>query len=179
MFSKSTLDTLTGISPLVSLLAVVVAMIAIYCTNKNSKRQILVVKLKELFETIQMLASYYEVFKLLYSSVMALRDINNTEIVTRAQYFSKRDEFLSMEERDQIIKYLSRLDVLTDCYTKKTLHKKCLAYKNLMFTFYDFVFNAGSLQQAISYPEGFFNYNEFHEIVADLKKDLRPQIKVS
>jgi len=118
---KSTLETLTGISPFVSLclpiLAAVISIFAIYYAIKNNKKKILVVKLEELFETVQVLASYYKVFQSLYGLVMELRDHYNTKIVTRAQYFSKLEGFLPIEERNQIRKHLSRLDVLTDCYT--------------------------------------------------------------
>lgn len=159
-------------------IAIVVAMVAIYITNKNSKQQILVGKYEELFEVAQLLGSYYDVFMLLSSKVVVLKDIHNDKIQTIAQYHIEREKYLPTNEKNQIITYLSRLEVLTNCYTKKSLYKKASEYNNLMLVFYEYVFTTGSLNKEIRYKNGFPNYEKFYFLIEDLKKEIISQIKL-
>ena len=166
---------LTTYSPII---AVIVAMRAIYYTNKNSKQQILVGKYEELFEVVQLLGSYYDVFMHLSSKVAILKYINNDKIQTIAQYNIERDKYLPITEKNQIITYLSRLEVLTNCYTKKSLHQKASKYNDLMLVFYEYVFTTGSLNKEIHYKNGFPNYDVFPLMIEDLKKEIISQIKL-
>lgn len=174
MYFKNLLDIFTAVG---TVGAVVVAMIAIYISNKNSKQEILIGKFEELYEIIQLLASYYATFKLLYGKVAELREGTNDKLQTRSQYFIIRDEYISKHDFDQIAKYLSRLDVLFTCYTKADLYKKASAYNQLLLSFFDFVYSAGNLHQAIHFSNGYPNENEFYKSVDDLKNEVKKLIK--
>jgi len=171
----SLINIITTFSPII---AVIVAMWAIYVTNKNSKQQILVGKYEELFEVVQLLGSYYNVFMFLSSKIAILKDRDNNEIQTIAQYQIELTKYLPLNEKNNIMTYLSRLEVLTNCYAKKMLHKKSSQYNRLMLVLYEYVFTTGSLNKEIHYKNGFPNYQEFRNIIEDLQKEIISQIKI-
>ncbi|HVS91459.1 MAG TPA: hypothetical protein VHE59_05460 [Mucilaginibacter sp.] len=158
--------------------AVVVAMIAIYRSDKNSKQQILVGKLEELFETVRSLGLYYGVFHELNGYLLAHRDTNSTEMSTRSEYIDIRDKKLSEGDRELINKYLSKIEVLAKCYTQGALQVKCLNYQDIMYAFADFVFNGGSIYKEINYRNGFPKFEEFYSQLEDLKKEIVLKIKL-
>ena len=128
----------TILTTLSSLLAVIVAMGAIYYSNKNNQKQILVGKYEELFETVIQLASYHDIFINLSFQADMFKDpsIRGRKIVTIEQYNAYRDKHLPPNEVEQIRTYLSKLEVLRKCYTKKSLYEKCEEYNSLMFAFF-------------------------------------------
>jgi hypothetical protein len=160
--------------------AVIVAMIAINNANKNSKQQIIVGKLEELFETIQTLTRYYGKFMELSSHAFAFKEqIKVTKLLnTYSDYYSYRDKLISEDERNQIIVYLSRIEVLTRCYTKGKLKEQALKYEDLMFSFAEFVFDGGSIHQELKYKEGFPSYEEFYALVETIKAEIISQIEI-
>lgn len=145
---------------------------------KIASDKFLVAKLEELYEVIQSLSRYYGKFMALYFKVGELRDSEQKELQTLAQYYQIRDQKISEEERLQIYDYLSRIEVLAECYTKKDLKKKLLSYENMMCCFADFVFNASSIDKELNYKNGFPDYEDFYLLITKLKKGLIAEIKI-
>lgn len=143
------------LTTLSSLLAVIVAMRAIYVTNRNNKQQILVGKYEELFEVAIQLASYHDIFINLSFQVMIFKtpDIRGRKITTIEQYNTYRDTHLPPNEVEQIRTYLSRLEVLRKCYTKKSLYEKCEEYNSLMFAFFMYTVYPISASPEIHYDQ--------------------------
>ncbi|NQV91735.1 hypothetical protein HQ489_04645 [Candidatus Woesearchaeota archaeon] len=166
------------IETVVAIVAVVVAIVAVYYGNKNSKQQILITKLEELFEVVQSLSRYYGRLMELNFKVEELRDSENKELQTLAQYYEIRDQKISKEERLRISEYLSRIEVLTECYTKGDLKKQLLHFEKLMYSFSDLVFNGGSIHQELNFKKGFPNYEEFNTLIKELKQRIITEIKM-
>jgi len=164
----------TAVGPI---LAVVVAMIAVHHTNKNSKQQIIVGKLEELFEIILTLSRHYPTFKLLFPLVKQIINQSNDEMRTYDEYKVMLDEEISETDRREILINLSRVEVLAKCYTKGKLQEEILKWGNLMYSFADFVFNAGGLQEAYL-DKGFPTFTEFTRQLEDLKKEIIVQIQI-
>lgn len=175
MCCKSIFEILTAIG---TLGAVIVAMIAISYSNKNSRLQIRSNKLEELFEIIQSLSRYYGKFNELMFTVQALHDKENKDIRTMAEYFIIRDQKLPEGERKLILDYLSRIEVLSKCYTKGELLQKVLEYEDLMYSFADYVFNTGSLHMELKWKNGFPDYDAFFARIEDLKTRIVGEIKL-
>ncbi|MBD1362501.1 hypothetical protein IDJ77_01645 [Mucilaginibacter sp. ZT4R22] len=172
------LENLLAISSTVlTLVAIIVALFANYYSNKNNKQQLRVKNLEELFEVIQSLSKFYNRFKNLYCFVLVLRDPTNKDIQTRNQYFAERDKYISENEWEQINRYLSRIEVLTACYTDGALKSKLLNYEKLMYSFADFIFNSGNFQHELYWKNGYPNFDEFYLILKDLKEDIVSEIK--
>lgn len=159
------------------MLAVIVAMITVYYTNRNNRQQILVGKLEEIFEIIQTISRYYPLYKMMFPLVKQLLNPDNEDMRTFDDYKTSLDEEIPENERSQVFVYLSRIEVLTRCYTKGKLQEKILKFRDLMFSFSDFVFNAGGLQEA-HLETGFPSYVEFQAQLDDLKKDIIQQLKI-
>lgn len=174
MCYKMILDILTAIG---TVGAVAIGMAAIYYANKNSKREIKTHKLEEIFELIQSLSRYYGKFKELYFSIEDLRDKEKTDIQTLSDYYKIRDGKLPSADRQKIIADLSRLEVLTKCYTEDSLLNKILKYEDLMYSFSDFVFSGGSMHQELKWKNGFPDYEEYSILIEELKTQIIGQIK--
>lgn len=174
MCCKFFLDILTALG---TVGAVVVGMVAINRANKISKREIRTHKLEEIFELIQSLSRYYGKFKELYLSVEDLRDKEKKEIQTLSDYYKIRDEKLPSADRQKIIADLSRLEVLTKCYTEDSVLNKIMKYEDLMYSFSDFVFNGGSMHQELKWENGFPDYEEYSILIEELKTQIIGQIK--
>lgn len=174
MCYKIILDLLTAIG---TVGAIIIGMAAIYHSNMNSKREIKTHKLEEIFQLIQSLNRYYGKFKELYFCIEDLRDRENQTIQTLSDYYEVRDEKLPFVDRQKLILDLSRLEVLSKCYTKSTLFNELLKYEDLMFAFSDFVFNGGSMQQELKWKNGFPDHEEYFALVEGLKAQIIVQIK--
>jgi hypothetical protein len=174
MCYKIILDILTAIG---TVGAVAIGMAAIYHSNKNSKREIKTHKLEEIFQLIQSLSRYYGKFNELYFCIEDLRNKEKKEIQTLSDYYKIRDERLPRADRQKIIADLSRLEVLSKCYTEAPLFNELLKYEDLMFSFSDFVFNGGSLHQELKWKNGFPNYEEYFALIEGLKTQIIDQIK--
>jgi hypothetical protein len=157
--------------------AVIIGMAAIYHSNKNSRREINTEKIEEIFELIQSLSRNYRDFKDLYFSIEDLRNENKKNIETLSDYYKIRDEKFSFSNKQKIIADLSRLEVLSKCYTENSLLNKILEYEELMYSFSDFVFHGGSLHQELKWKNGFPTYEEYYSIIDELKKLLIDKIK--
>ena len=174
MCYKVIIDVLTAIG---TVGAVAIGMAAIYYSNKNSKREIKTHKLEEIFELIQSLSRYYGKFEELYFSIEDLRDKEKKNIQTLSDYYKIRDEKLPSADRQKIIADLSRLEVLSKCYSEDSLLDKILKYEDLMYSFSDFVFNGGSLHQELKWKNGLPNYEEYSMLIEELKTQIIDQIK--
>ena len=169
------LNTLTAIG---TIGAVAVGMIAIEHANKNNKQQIIIHKLEELYETVQLITLQYGRFMSLYHKIQDMRTGNST-IKTLADYYTVRDQELPATERHQIVAYFSRLEVLKACYTRDSLFKELEAFEKVMFPFADLVFNGGSILQELHWPMGFPKYEEFYKQTEDLKKSILKEINIA
>jgi hypothetical protein len=167
-----------GLTALGTIGAVGVGMIAIRNSDRNSRQQVLVGKLEEIFEIIQALSRKYGIFNELYFKVEDLHDDTHPEIETIDQYYTIRDQLLPEEERKQIIVYLSRIEVLANCYTKGTLQKSILNYENLMYEFSEFIFTTGSIQKDRNWKDGFPKIEPYYDLTEKLKKDIISQMKI-
>jgi len=162
----------------ITIVAVVVAIVSVYVSNKSSKRQILVPKLEELYEVICSLSRYYGRFMNLNAKVEELRDSEYKELQTLSQYYQIRDQEIEEDERRKVKNYLSRIEVLAECYTKGDLKKKILDYEDMMYSFSDFVFKAGSIHQELKYKNGFPEDEDFNSLITKLKKELISKIRL-
>ena len=159
------------------MLAVVVAMVTVYYSNRNNRQQIMVGKLEELFEIIQTISRYYAIFKMLFPLVKQLLNPENEDMRTFDDYKDSLDEEISESERSQLFSSLSRIEVLARCYTKGKMQEKILKFRDLMYAFTDFIVNAGGLQEA-HLETGFPSFGEFQAQLDDLKKDIITQLKI-
>lgn len=159
--------------------AVIVALFANFFANKNTKRQIRVEKLESLYEAIQSLTRYYGKFKKLYIVILDLRDPNNKSITTLDEYYKIKDQTLSETDTTNIINYLSKVEILTNCYIKGSLKEELLKYQDLMYAFSDLVFNGGSIYQEIKWKNAFPDYDKFYLLTEELKKRIIKEIGFS
>ena len=157
--------------------AVIVAIVTAYFSNRNSKQQIRVSKLEELFSIVQWLSHYYQRLKKLELKIEELRSPEYQELQTLSQYYELRDRAIPLRERDKIFSYLSRLEVLTQCYTKRKLKRKILNYESMMYSIADLTFNGGSMHQELNWKNGFPDHEEFHKMIEGLKEGIKSIIK--
>lgn len=172
---QNVLDSLTAFG---TVGAVVLGLAAIYYSNKNNRQQLRISKLEELYQTIQSLGRNYGKFMDLFFKVEQLRNNEDKELITLNQYYALRDQHLPLEERMKIVDYLSRIEVLSRCYTDGKLLQDLKAFEDLMFSFADFVFNGGSIHQELKWKNGFPNYEKFYAQVEDLKKEILAEIDI-
>lgn len=170
-------NLMTLLSTIATIVAVVVAGLAIYYSNKNSERQIVVQKLEELFELIESMRQFYIILKPLSLRVEDLQSQKYEELQTRGQYFEIRNQNITDEDWKQIRGYLPRIKILERCYTDGYLQSEIQGFEDLMFALSDFVYNAGSLHKEMRWKEGFPTYEGFYKIVEDIEQTLILKIK--
>jgi hypothetical protein len=170
-------NLMSVLSTMATIIAVVVAGLTIYYSNKNSERQIVVQKLEELFEAIDSLRKFYITLKPLSLDVDRLQNQEDEGLKTRNQYFEIRNGALSDEDWKQIRSYLPRIKILERCYTSGELQREIQRFEDLMFALADYTYNAGSLHKDIHWKDGFPTYEEFFEIVESLEENLISKIK--
>jgi len=139
---------------IVGVMGLLIAAVTIWFTNKNNRQQIVTGKLEQLFQAILVLSRYYGLFMEFWFKVQQLRDSNDKELQTLEQYYKLRDQKLATDERDKINEMLSRIMVLTECYTKDKLKREILDYETLMYSFFELVIQGGSIQQEIHFKNG-------------------------
>lgn len=164
------------ITSLGTMLAVIVAMVAINYTNKNSKEEIITNKLEELLESIKYLSKYYAKLKILNNEVINLRNENYKELETLSQYFKIRDRELPLDEREKLFEKLFRIEVLAKCYTKGNLKDEILKFEDLVYTMAEIASYGASIQEHIKWKNGFPTYEIFYEILNNLEKQIINQI---
>lgn len=167
------LDILTSVG---TIGAVIIAMIAIYRSDKNNKEQIVTIKLEELLELIKTLGRYYAKLKDLNNDIQNLRNPDYKQLETLSQYYEIRDVKLSKDEREKIFEKLSRLEVLAKCYTKGSLKEDILKYEDLFYSFSELISNGGSINVELKWKEGLPKYEEFYIILMNLEKQIVNQI---
>lgn len=155
-----------------------IATMTIWFTNKNNRQQIKTGKLEELFQALLVLSRYYGLFLEFWYKVQQLRDSNDKELQTLEQYYKLRDQRMTIDEREKISELLSRIIVLAECYTKDNLKQKILDYETLMYSFFEFVVQGGSVQQEIHFRNGYPVYENFYSIVKGLQDEIVKEIKL-
>jgi len=155
---------------------ILVAIVAIYYSNANSRKQILVNKLEELFEVIELLRRYYSILhQLCFFSISDYRE-GRTSL---GQYYVERDKLLSENDKKQIDIYISRIEVLAEFYTKRDLKQKLLKHQDLVYAIRDLVFNGGSIYSASRYNDKYPVPDDFYKDVEQLKKAILSKVKVA
>jgi len=167
-----------NIETIVSLVAVAVAILAVYFSNKNTRQQIRTEKLERLYQSIQNLSRYYGLFMGCWACILQVRNRDDKEIQTLEQYYQIRDQKITTIERRNIEELLSVISVLTDCYTKNELKKSLKEYEILMYSFFELVVHGGSIQQEIHFQNGYPDYDKFFEITENLKIRIIAEIKL-
>lgn len=165
------------IGGIIGILGIAVAIITIYYSNLNTKKQILTSKLEELYELVQIISRHYGTFLQLEVGVYNLRSGEFDNLKNLNDYYNLRDKKLPKETIILLQDKLSRLEVLTECYTNKTLKTRLLYYEKLMFSFLDFISNGGSMYKEILFKEGYPKVEEFYALITILKQDLKSEIK--
>ncbi len=157
--------------------AVIVALFANRISNKNTRKQIRVDKLETLYEVVNFFSGRYDVYMPLFGYIQAYQDPQNKEIQSLSDYYKKRDERLSEDDKQQIRTNLSKLELLTKCYTGGNLQKDALKFRDIIFSFSDLVINGGSLHYETKYKkQGFPDYDKFYNMVEELKGKLVKEI---
>lgn len=170
-----TLEILIGIIGLIS--GIIIAVVTIFYSNKNNQKQIIVSKLEELLQLVQSThRASYRKLKQLEINVIDLRSNQFETLKTLNDYYSLRDQILPQESRTYLAEQLSRLEVLSECYTKSSLRTKLLEYEELMFTFLSFVSVGGNIHKEIYFKDGFPNEEEINKLVKDLKSKIVKEI---
>ena len=152
--------------------AVFVAIIAVVRADKISKREIRVSKIEEIYELIHTLNRYYGVFSELNSNIQSMLDRNNHNVRTMNDYYKIRDGRIPPDERKLFLSKLSRFEVLIKCYTRDDLKKELIHYEDLLYSFSDLVFNAGSSHKELKWKDGFPDYEEFYKLSENMKSEL-------
>ncbi len=164
-------------SIIIGVLSIIVAIVTVVHSNRNSRQQTIVVKLEELYEEVQSLGMRYDKLKELTFKVEVLRDANNKELQTLDQYYAARDKVVPQPEREKIFGHIARLEVLTNCYTKKELHHALQNYISLMIALSDLAFHAGSVYQEVHWKNVFPDYEKFFTQTEELKKQITAEVK--
>jgi len=162
---------------IVTIAALIVAVVAIYYSNKNTRQQIRTEKFEELYQAILTLSHYYGLFMEFWFKIQQLRDNTDKEIQTLGQYYQLRDRKITTDERRNIEDLLSRITVLTECYTKGDLKKKIKDYETLMYSFFELVVQGGSIQQEIHFKDGYPGYDQFYSMTKSIQDDIVKEIK--
>ncbi len=160
-----------------SVITLVLAMAAIYYSNRNSRHAILTGKQEELYQVIDQISQHYYTFTTLFYKVEEYRN-KTGELRSIADYMNKRDEYLKQEGRLQIEALISRLEVLAKCYTKAQLVNTIMDYHRLINVMYQKVAYLQSLQADVLFKDGFPNFDKHREIVDNLKEEILKEIKI-
>ncbi len=172
-------DIINIITAAGTIAAVVVALLAIRHANRSSRQQIVTGKLEELYQTVEKLGTYHNIFMTLFHSVLAYKDQDNHTIRSLKSYYDERDKYLTEADKFEAVELLTRIEVLAECYATEKLKQELLDYYNIMGVFLELVWMGGSLAWEVKYREvGFPNYDEYRELVAGLKKQIVAQIKM-
>lgn len=125
--------TLLKPESIIALMGVVIgaliAIVTIYYGNRNNRKQIRTGKLEEIFQAVQVLSRHYGILMELWHKVQQLRDSDDQELRTLNEYYEVRDQRLTPELRTTMMELLSRLEVLTECYTEGNLKKELRAWR--------------------------------------------------
>jgi len=172
-------DVINTIAAFGTLSAIIVALFANQISNKNTRKQIRVDKLENLYEVIDLFSGYYGIYMPLFFDIKAYQDPENKEIQSMSDYYKKRDERLSTDDKQQIRSNLSKLEMLTKCYTGGDLQKEVLKFRDLVFSFSDLVINGGSLHYETKYKkQGFPDYDKFYKMVDELKEKIALEMAI-
>ncbi|BAX80978.1 hypothetical protein [Labilibaculum antarcticum] len=162
----------------ISLFALIAAFYSIYRNNRNNKLQIKVSKLEELFEVIKSLGgSYYLMAGTTYQT-KAYQNPQDKTINSLKEYWMERDELLPREERDKIVKYVSRLDVLTECYTRGKLNKKIRSYHEMLVAISNYTFNGGDIIYESKFGADFVETEKYRSDTKEILDEIIKEIKV-
>lgn len=156
--------------------AVIIAMITIIKNDQNTKKQITTNKLEELLELVKTSAKYYVILKDLDIAVKNLNNIEYDELTTREQYYEIRDAKFPQKEREKMFDKLSRIEVLTNCYTNNYLKEELLVYENLLYTMTEKATNTGSFTELSHWANGFPTYEKFHEMLIKIEEKIITKI---
>ena len=157
--------------------AVIAAMIAIYRSDKNSRQQILVNKLEELYEAIQSLSGYYPILEMLHYNIAVLRKKEKSPFDWLPEYYARRDSLLSAVDTKLIKSHLSRIAILTSLYTSGELQTSLLQYWDILYWFSDLVIDGSSMRSVFVIKKEFPKQPEFIDLVEKLKDAILNEIK--
>lgn len=161
-----------------ALVSVVISVFTIRHSNKNSRQQILVSKLEEMYALIQTLSRNYGKFMDLYGKVESLKDRMSGGLQTLDQYYQVRDKIITPVEAEIIGEQISRLEVLTRCYLNGSLKERGLKFGTIMDVFFEYIWATGSLRRELLFPNAFPKYEDFFSLAHQLKEDIVAEVEL-
>lgn len=147
------------ITAMMAICALIVSGIAIVRSSMDSKKQIVVGKIEEIYElTIALYSSYLT----LRSVTFILHDYYNDEKFDQPTrdtiYLNYKSLIVKYQEKNmygELYDKIFRLNVLANSYLKKPLKTEVLAYSELFEVLIEFVFYQQRIKQQVFYKEGF------------------------
>lgn len=155
-----------------SVASAIVAVIAVLYGNRNTRKQIVIPKLEEIYELTHSISRYYGRLKELEIRVKELRSRDYDNIKTIAEYEVYRDKTLPFEERQQLLNKLSKLEALSRCYASSDLQQELLEYEDLIYTFLEFVTRTGSLKRELKWKNGFPTFEDAYAKLTQIQQSL-------
>jgi len=162
----------------ISFLALIAAGLSIFWNNRNNKQQIKTSKLEELFEVIRTLQDLYYLMAETTYQTKAYKDPEDKTINSLQEYRLKRDELLSRNERDKIVKYVSRIEVLTECYTRGKLNDKIMNYHEMLVAIANYTFNGGDINYQAKFDGDFVDTDKYRSDTKEILDNIIKEIKV-
>lgn len=149
-----------------------IAIATILYSNRNNKQQIVTNKLEELYEKVKLVSIQYQTYLSLQADLFYIQE-NRKPL---SDYYALKDHKFSIADKDKMLEYLIRIEVLAHCYTSDSLREKILAYEDMMYTFTELISVGASLRKQIKYKQGFPDYDEQYiqvkEITCMLAKEI-------
>ncbi|WP_125720927.1 hypothetical protein [Flavobacterium ustbae] len=127
-------NVFTGYGTIATFLAVVVAIIAIYRSTKDSRNQILANKVEEIYELVETLSSVYGH---LFAVYIILENSSKKEIELKGRLFMEkefREKLATLKETydiEDFIKKSIRLNILANSYLKANVKYDVIGFSQL------------------------------------------------
>ncbi|MBX9450005.1 MAG: hypothetical protein KL787_09950 [Taibaiella sp.] len=171
--NSATISFEAFISVLSILSGTLIAVLTIFYSNRNTKKQITTSKLEELYQLLQRFSQkYYKIQELSY-----LADGYLERKDSLSKFYEDRDRVISASERKSIENDLGRLELLIVCYTKEPIKKELLNLKRLINSFFAYSTTGWSIDREVYYKNGFPHLLEFYKRTEILKGKLEKAIQ--
>lgn len=176
------MDTVDYLSVGTSVVAIIIAILAIKFATRTSNHQILVSKVEETYEITQYLLYHYSSLLFIYHQLDESHNSEKYSALERSElndaYHRVLEEFKKNVDTDDLYNKTSRLKVLTQAYLTPELKVKVLAYNDLFEKLIAVTLYQQKILQAMFYKEGFPEEKQLREFVAELEVDLIKIIKL-
>lgn len=162
-----------------SISAIVISIITIIMTRKNTKKQIRVGKLEEILEIISFLSSCYQILFILINDMEIIVEKNEKGEKLEGDYLNHKnrvEDFFNIIGKDNLSHKISRLGVLANSYlpnkSSKNVKLKILVLNNLYNIIFMIIAQNDLHMKNVNYKDGIPRPKRMRLFIKDIEKEI-------